>query len=29
MNRIELAGVAQRGLTLPNQPGSEPCAASA
>ena len=29
MKRIELAGVAQRGLTAPNQPGSEFCAASA
>ena len=29
MNRIELAGVAQRGLTAPNQRGSEPWPASA
>ena len=25
MNRIELAGVAKRGLTRPNQRGSAPC----
>jgi hypothetical protein len=29
MNRIELAGVAKRSLTRPNQPGSSPSRPSA